>query len=103
MVVRDSRYTLNLILDKRKNRADWLKDMRACCRGNIVYKEDKITLEIEQDAASVQSFTQDDIVAGSEVFWTSPKEQRADIFKVRYMDPNNQYARLMLSLKRPPS
>lgn len=93
MSVKDTRYTLNLILDTRKTRQDWLNEMLITCRGFLVYRGNKIGVIIEQNVSSVQSFTQDDIIADSEVFWTSPKEQRADIFKIRYLDPENQYAR----------
>lgn len=93
MVVKDTRYTLNLILDTRKTRQDWLNEMLICCRGFLRYNGSKASITIEQDVASVQSFTQSDIIADSEVFWTTPKEQRADIFKIRYLDPDNRYAR----------
>lgn len=89
----EKRYTLNLILDTRKTRQDWLNEMLITCRGFLVYRGNKIGVIIEKDEASVQSFTQDDIIVDSEIFWTTPKEQRADIFKVRYLDPDNQYAR----------
>ena len=93
MVIKDTRYTLNIILDTRKTRQDWLNEMLICCRGFLKYNGSKASIVIEQDIASVQSFTQDDIIKDSEVFWTTPKEQRCDIFKVRYMDTDNQYAR----------
>lgn len=93
MSVKDTRYTFNLILDTRKTRQDWLNEMLITCRGFLVYRGNKIGVIIEQNVSSVQSFTQDDIIVDSEVFWTTPKEQRADIFKIRYLDPENQYAR----------
>ena len=93
MVVKDTRFTLNLILDTRKTRQDWLNEMLICCRGFLVYNGNKALIVIEQDKDTVQSFVENDIIADSEVFWTTPKEQRSDIFKIRYMDPNNQYAR----------
>lgn len=93
MSVKDTRYTLNLILDTRKTRQDWLNEMLISCRGFLVYRGNKIGVIIEKDVPSVQSFTQNDIIIDSEIFWTTPKEQRADIFKVRYLDPENQYAR----------
>lgn len=93
MSAKDTRYTLNLILDTRKTRQDWLNEMLISCRGFLVYRGNKIGVIIEKNVSSVQSFTQDDIIVDSEVFWTTPKEQRSDIFKIRYLDPENQYAR----------
>ncbi len=93
MTVKDTRYTLNLILDTRKTRQDWINEMLIACRGFLVYRGTKIAVIIEQEEDSLQSFTPDDIISNSEVFWTTPKEQRCDIFKIRYLDPDNQYAR----------
>ncbi len=93
MVIKDTRYTLNLILDTRKTRQDWLNEMLITCRGFLKYNGNKISVTIEKDEESVQSFTEADILADSEVFWTTPKEQRCDIFKIRYLDPDSRYSR----------
>lgn len=91
----DTRFTLNLILDERKSRLDWLNDMLDTCRGYLQYNANqKLCLVIEQDIESVQDFTPADIINGSERFWTTPKEQRTDILKLRYIYPTDQCARV---------
>lgn len=91
----DSRFTLNLILDQRKSRNAWLNQMLVTCRANLKYNSSqKLSLIIEQDDAPVQDFTPDNILAGSEFFWSTPKEKRCDIVKVRYIYPTEQCARV---------
>lgn len=91
----DSRFTLNLILDQRKSRKAWLNQMLITCRANLKYNADnKLSLVIEQDDAPVQNFTPDNILVGSEFFWTTPKEKRCDIVKIRYIYPTEQCARV---------
>lgn len=95
MVVSDTRYTLNLILDQRKSRQDWLYEMLITCRGNLVYNsQHKLSLAIEQDDASVQDFTPDNIIKGSEYFWSTPKDKYCDILRMRYIYPTEQCARV---------
>ena len=60
--------------------------------GDFVYNGNVISLMINQAESSIQTFTPDDILPDSEIFWTTPIEQQCDIFKVRYPDPSNQYA-----------
>jgi len=58
----DPRFTLNLILDQRKSRLDWLNQMLVTCRGELTYNADnKLSLVIEKDADVAQDFTLDDI------------------------------------------
>lgn len=91
----DPRFTLNLILDQRKSRKAWLNQMLITCRGYLVYNaNNKLSLVIEQDDAPVQDFTPDNIISDSEYFWTTPKEKRCDIVKIRYIYPTEQCARV---------
>lgn len=94
MIIKDPRYSINIILDERKSRLDWLAAMLLTCRGELVYKGDKMALIIEQDDESVQTFTPDDIIAKSEIFWTTPKYKKCDIARVRYIDQNKDYSRV---------
>lgn len=91
----DPRFSLNLILDQRKSRQAWLNQMLINCRADLMYKSDqKLSLVIEQDTQSVQDFTPDNIISGSEFCWTTPKDKRTDILKVRYIYPTEQCARV---------
>lgn len=88
------RFSLNLICDCRKRILDWLNEMLICCRGYLVYQDGKLFLQIEQAGESVQSFDEDNIIFGTEKFWTTGSNDRYDIVKVRYIDPENEYARI---------
>ncbi|OGI00481.1 MAG: hypothetical protein A2Y25_12080 [Candidatus Melainabacteria bacterium GWF2_37_15] len=88
------RFTLNLVLDAKQSRLDWLNAMLLVCRGYILYQDGKIHLKIDQSGTSVQSFDGSNIIAGSEKFWTTPRENKYDIIKVQFIDPENEYARV---------
>lgn len=89
------RFTLNMILDERKSRLDWLDEMLTVCRGYLQYNaNNKLSLVIEQDAEAIQDFMPADIIKGSERFWATPKEKHCDILKLRYIYPTEQCARV---------
>lgn len=92
-----SRFTLNLVLDEKKSRVDWLENMLIACRGYTYYQNGKLALQIEKSEQVMQVFDKDNILAGSEKFWTTPREKKTDIFKVQYIDPKNEYARIFAS------
>lgn len=91
------RFTLNIVLDEKKSRLDWLDNMLISCRGYIFYQNGKLALKIEQAETTTQVFDKDNILIGSERFWTTPREKKIDIFKVQYIDPQNEYARIFAS------
>lgn len=91
------RFRLNIILDEKKSRLDWLDNMLITCRGYIFYQNGKLALKIEQTEPTTQVFDKDNILVGSERFWTTPREKKIDIFKVQYIDPANEYARIFAS------
>lgn len=96
------RFTLNIILDIKKPRLDWLGDMLACCRGYLTYQGGKISLKIEQvEDTTLQVFTPDNIIAGSEKFWTSSREERYDIVKLQFIDPDNEYVKVFAQAEAP--
>ncbi len=88
------RFTLNLILDAKQSRLDWLNTMLLVCRGYLIYQEGKVYLKIDQSGSSSQGFDENNIIAGSEKFWTTPRENKYDIVKVQFIDPENEYARV---------
>jgi hypothetical protein len=88
------RFNLNLILDTRKSRLDWLNTMLLICRGYILYLDGEVQLKIDQAGNSVQSFDSSNIINGSESFWTTPRENWYDIVKVQFIDPLNEYAKV---------
>lgn len=88
------RFTLNLVLDAKQSRLDWLNAMLLVCRGYILYQEGRIYLKIDQSGSGAQGFDSENIIAGSEKFWTTPRENKYDIVKVQFIDPENEYARV---------
>lgn len=93
-IEKQKRFTLNLIIDVKKYRLDWLNDILLCCRGYLTYQDGKVGLKIEQVENAMQVFTPDNILTGSEKFWTTPREERYDIVKVQFIDPDNEYIKI---------
>lgn len=91
------RFALNIVLDEKKSRMDWMENMLVSCRGYIFYQNGKLALKIEQEEITTQVFDKDNILVGTERFWTTPREKKVDIFKVQYIDPENEYARIFAS------
>ena len=91
---KQKRFTMNLVLDERRSRLEWLDMMLMTCRGYVTYQSGKLSMKIEKPEETMQVFTPDHILMNSERFWTTPREKRTDIFKVQYIDPNNEYAKI---------
>lgn len=89
-----ARFALNLILDTKSSRLDWLNAMLLVCRGYLVYQDSKIYFKIDQSGSSSQSFDSSNIIAGTEKFWTTPRENKYDTVKIQFIDPDNEYARV---------
>ena len=94
LVDAQKRFTLNLILDAKKSRLDWLNAMLLVCRGYLIYQENKIYFKIDQSGSSSQVFDSSNIIASSEKFWTTPRENHYNAIKVQFIDPANEYARV---------
>jgi hypothetical protein len=88
------RFTLNLILDERRARLDWLDEMILACRAYFVYQGGKLHIQIEKAEDVKQHFDKDSILKGSQKWWTQPRENRYDVVKVQFVDPENEYARV---------
>lgn len=97
----ESRFSLNIILDTRRSRLDWLSSMLLVCRGYTLYQNGVVHLKIDQAGSSVQSFDENNIIAGTEKFWTTPRENWYDIVKVQFIDPDNEYARVYAIAESP--
>ncbi len=91
---KQKRFTLNMVLDERKPRMDWLENLIFCCRAYLIYQNGKLVMKIEKEEPTMQLFDKDSILSGTERFWTTPREKKVDICKVQYIDPDNEYARI---------
>jgi hypothetical protein len=100
-IQKQPRFTLNLILDVKKARLDWLNDMLLCCRGYITYQGGKIALKIEEVENTMQVFTPDNIITGSEKFWATSRDEKCDIVKLLYIDPDSQYIKVYAQVESP--
>jgi len=91
------RFSLNIILDEKKSRLDWLHELLICCQGFMVYQNGKLSIKINKAETVSQVFTPSEIIAGSEKFWTTPRENLYDIVRIQYVNPAKESARIFAS------
>jgi hypothetical protein len=91
----EKRFTLNLILDEKKSRLDWLLDMMMSCRAYPVFQNGKLAVMIEKPQDVVQVFDADDI-SNVELWWL-PMEEIADVVHLTYIDPEYDWTKVIAS------
>lgn len=88
----EKNYTLNLALDEQRSRLEWIQYMLNCCRSLLVYRAGKYSLFVEKADEVVQSYTPNDIHDLS--IWFSPLSEVPDIYRVTYIDPDNEWVKV---------
>lgn len=86
------RFTMNLVLDERKARGDWLNDMFLTCRASQLYQNGKYGVFIRKAQSVAQPFT----IAKNEDFKIlfSKNNEVFDKVNVRYIDPNYEWTKV---------
>ena len=90
-VLRDKRYTLNIILLEKKNAIEHLADMFACFGGYLVISEDKLSLRVEKPTVVSYSFNENNIIRDSVKFNQISTVDSPNQYKVGFIDPNNEW------------
>lgn len=85
-------YTLNITLDEKMSRLEWVSTMLNCCRSSLVYRNGKYSLFIEKPEPVVQFFTPDSI--NNLELWWSEMEDIPDRVYVQYIDPDFEWAKV---------
>lgn len=89
---KEKEYTLNLCLDEKQSRLEWVSAMLNCCRSSLVYKNGKYSLFVEKKSPVVQHFDSDSINDLS--LWWLKLDEVPDKVYVQYIDPNNEWAKV---------
>ena len=89
----EKNYTLNLCLDEQRSRLEWINYMLNCCRSLLVYRAGKYSLFVEKADEVVQKFTPENIKSGLSISF-SPLQEVPDIYRVTYVDPNNEWVKV---------
>lgn len=91
-IQKQPRFTLNIILDERKSRLDWIASLCYAFQGLLLYQQGKLVLCVEKPDTVLQVFDKDNIISGSESINFTSRENRYDIVKVQYPSPIDEYA-----------
>lgn len=97
----EHKYSLNLCLDTQKSRLEWINDMMDCCRSNLVYHNGKYAIQVEKSEEVVQSYTEEDV--NDVTVWFSPLNEVPDIYRVTYIDPDNEWTKVQAEASKAPS
>lgn len=88
VVMKEARYTLNIVLNERKKHIDNLNDMFAAFGGFLVFTNNKISLRCEKEEPVSYHFHDDNIVLGSVSFSQSPLTDTPNKYQIGYCDHN---------------
>lgn len=97
----EKKYTLNLCLDTQRSRLEWIQYMLNCCRSLLVYRAGKFSLFVEKKDEVVQKYTPSDIK--DLTVWFSPLADVPDIYRVTYIDPDNEWVQVQAEASLSPS
>lgn len=88
VVMKEARYTLNIVLNERKKHIDNLNDMFAAFGGFLVFTNNKISLRCEKEEPVSYHFYDDNIVLGSVSFSQSSLTDTPNKYQIGYCDHN---------------
>lgn len=83
------RFTLNIILDEKKSRQDWLHDLLSVCRGYFTYQRGKHGILIDKPESVSQIFTVKK-TEEIELWWSELSEEYERII-IKYPDPEYEW------------
>lgn len=86
------RFTFNMIIDSKATRRDTIEEFKKACRGVLVIKGKRLQLKIDKGSSPIKTIERADIIAGSEKFWTTPREENYDRIIVKYRSMSHDWA-----------
>ena len=89
-----TRFACDLILDSYISTRDAIEEYKKNCRGCITLKGYKLQFKLDMPGTSVKVFTTEDIIKGSEKFWTIPREEHYDILTLNYTSDEHEYSKV---------
>jgi hypothetical protein len=95
-----ARYAFNMVFDSDWSIRDAIEEVKKNCNGALVFKGEKLQFKLDKAESSVQVFTSEDIIAGSEEIFPLPKEEHYDICKIEYVSPDYEYAKVQAQAER---
>ena len=88
------RYTLNMIIDQKKDAMEHLADILSNFAGFLVYTNNRVALRIERATPVSYSFNDSNIVKDSVSFQGIPSENRPNKYIIGFFDPENNWTQV---------
>lgn len=95
------RFTFNMIFDSQTSARTLIDEIYRCCRGGLFVKNGKLQFKIDKKEPVSKVFTEQDIIKGSEIFQTIPKEEHYDILKCTYVSPDHEWQKVEATAELP--
>ena len=86
-VVKEPRYTLNLVFTEKQSYLDHLQQMLACFAGFLVFSNGKVALHVEKAESPVYAFTDDNIIQGSISYKALSSTDAPNRLCMKYIEP----------------
>ena len=86
------RFAFNMIIDGQSQRREIIEEFKKACRGALTVKGKQLQLKIDMPQTPVKVISQNDIIAGSEQFFSLPKEENYDRMVVKYRSKAQEWA-----------
>lgn len=101
LVNEQPRFTFNMIFDAQTSARTLLDEIYKCCQGGLFINNGKLQFKVDKPSYVSKVFTQEDIIKGSEIFQTIPKEEHYDILKCTYISPKHEWQQVEASAEVP--
>lgn len=91
---RQARFSFNMIFDSQTSARDLIDEINRNCRGCLTAKNGKLQFKIDKAESVSKVFTADNIITGSEVFQTIPREEQYEILRMTFISPGYEWQKV---------
>lgn len=86
-VIKEPRYTLNLVFNEKQSYLDHVQQMLACFAGFLVFSNGKVALHVEKAENPVYAFADDNIIQGSISYKALSSTDAPNRLCMKYIEP----------------
>lgn len=86
------RFSFNMIIDSQSQRREIIEEFKKACRGVLTVKGKQLQLKIDMPQSTVKTISSNDIIAGTEQFYSLPKEENYDRIVIKYRSKAQEWA-----------
>jgi hypothetical protein len=99
VIRQEKRYSLNIILDQKRDAVDQLSDMLCNFAGYFSFSPYSVAIRIEKETSKSYDFTDATIITDSVKFGQKPSDENFNRYTVGYFDPNNNWTQVKVLLE----